>query len=132
MEVRKSSSSSGKRPNQREARQKLAESRVAQLLKRFDKNQDGLLDADEVLMNLKRRFAKFDTNKDGQFSKPELLKMQLETNTRPARDERHSDTLQVGDPAPDFTLLDPQGKRKVTLSDFRGKKPVVLIFGSYT
>jgi len=40
--------------------------------------------------------------------------------------------LRVGDKAPDFTLSDPQGKQKVTLSSFRGKKPVVLIFGSYT
>jgi AhpC/TSA family/EF hand len=35
-------------------------------------------------------------------------------------------------PAPDFTLKSPDGKRSVTLSDYRGKKPVVLIFGSFT
>jgi len=34
--------------------------------------------------------------------------------------------------APDFTLKSPDGKRSVTLSDYRGKKPVVLIFGSFT
>jgi hypothetical protein len=40
--------------------------------------------------------------------------------------------LAVGDPAPDFTLplLDRSGS--VTLSSFRGRKPVVLVFGSYT
>ncbi len=40
--------------------------------------------------------------------------------------------LKVGDIAPNFTLktLDEEGT--VTLSDSRGKKPVVLIFGSYT
>ncbi len=37
----------------------------------------------------------------------------------------------VGDPAPNFTLPDASGKR-VSLSDFRGKRPVVLIFGSFT
>ncbi|HKB03999.1 MAG TPA: hypothetical protein VKD90_17380 [Gemmataceae bacterium] len=35
-------------------------------------------------------------------------------------------------PAPDFTLKSPDSKRSVTLSEYRGKKPVVLIFGSFT
>ena len=40
--------------------------------------------------------------------------------------------VHVGDTAPDFTLplLDHSGQ--VTLSSFRGSKPVVLVFGSYT
>lgn len=36
-------------------------------------------------------------------------------------------TLKVGDTAPDFTLTDTDGN-KVKLSDFRGKKSVVLAF----
>jgi peroxiredoxin len=36
-------------------------------------------------------------------------------------------TLDVGDKAPDFTLPDQNGK-KVTLSEFLGKKNVVLAF----
>ncbi|MER3632664.1 MAG: hypothetical protein C4325_11315 [Blastocatellia bacterium] len=35
--------------------------------------------------------------------------------------------LKIGDPAPDFTLTDTQGK-SVKLGDFRGKKTVVLAF----
>lgn len=35
--------------------------------------------------------------------------------------------LRVGQPAPDFTLKDQNG-RDVRLSDFRGKKTVVLAF----
>ena len=38
----------------------------------------------------------------------------------------------AGDLAPDFTLTDVSGTRSVTLSDFRGKKPVALVFGSFT
>jgi peroxiredoxin len=38
-----------------------------------------------------------------------------------------STTLKVGDTAPDFTLPSTQGK-PVTLSDFKGKKNVVLAF----
>jgi hypothetical protein len=34
--------------------------------------------------------------------------------------------------APDFTLKSPDGKTEVKLSKLIGKKPVVLVFGSYT
>ena len=37
-----------------------------------------------------------------------------------------------GTRAPDFTLALHDGSGKVTLSSFQGKKPVALIFGSYT
>ena len=40
--------------------------------------------------------------------------------------------LQVGDTAPDFDLTALDKKSRVTLSSFRGQKPVVLIFGSYS
>jgi peroxiredoxin len=55
-----------------------------------------------------------------------------EVITGAAKGERIADSLKAGDRAPDFTLSDPSGKREVTLSNFQGKKPVVLIFGSYT
>jgi cytochrome oxidase Cu insertion factor (SCO1/SenC/PrrC family) len=35
--------------------------------------------------------------------------------------------IKVGQPAPDFSLEDAGGKA-ITLSDFRGKKTVVLVF----
>lgn len=54
-----------------------------------------------------------------------------EFNAKPAKGEKYRDTLQVGDPAPDFTLSALSGKQ-VTLSSSQGKKPVVLIFGSCT
>ncbi len=37
-----------------------------------------------------------------------------------------------GDTAPDFTLPLLDHSSQVTLSSFRGAKPVVLVFGSYT
>ncbi|MBV8551775.1 MAG: redoxin domain-containing protein [Acidobacteriaceae bacterium] len=40
--------------------------------------------------------------------------------------------LSPGDPAPDFTLPLLDHSQQVTLSSFRGVKPVVLVFGSYT
>jgi peroxiredoxin len=41
-------------------------------------------------------------------------------------------TLQVGDPAPDFTLPLLSGGTPVTLSEEYPRHPVVLVFGSYT
>jgi hypothetical protein len=41
-------------------------------------------------------------------------------------------TIHVGDDAPDFQLSTLDHKSNVELSAFRGKQPVVLVFGSYT
>ncbi len=40
--------------------------------------------------------------------------------------------LHVGDPAPNFSLQTLDKKSRVELSSFRGSRPVVLVFGSYT
>ena len=42
--------------------------------------------------------------------------------------------LLPGSTAPDFALPrhDDRGRERVTLSSFRGQRPVVLVFGSYT
>ena len=47
--------------------------------------------------------------------------------TRPQPPPAPKTHLKVGDPAPDFTLPDTKGQ-PVKLSDFRGKKNVVLAF----
>jgi cytochrome oxidase Cu insertion factor (SCO1/SenC/PrrC family) len=47
-----------------------------------------------------------------------------QTAAPPAAPKTH---LKVGDPAPDFTLSNTKGE-KVSLSDFKGKKNVVLAF----
>ena len=40
--------------------------------------------------------------------------------------------LRIGNTAPDFTLPELGHSGSVALSSFRGVKPVVLVFGSYT
>jgi hypothetical protein len=40
--------------------------------------------------------------------------------------------LEPGDMAPDFRLKTRDGKSEVHLASFRGSRPVVLVFGSYT
>jgi len=49
-----------------------------------------------------------------------------------AQKKVNANAPKAGDLAPDFTLYDIDGKNSVTLSDFRGKKPVALVFGSFT
>jgi hypothetical protein len=41
-------------------------------------------------------------------------------------------SLRSGDPAPDFKLPTLDKSSEVELASFRGQKPVVLVFGSYT
>ena len=48
------------------------------------------------------------------------------------RGRSRSDTIKAGDKAPDFTLKSPDGKQTMRLSEYRGKRPVALVFGSYT
>jgi len=63
-----------------------------------------------------------------------LINDELETagfNTRFKRVQTGGD-LEEGDPAPDFTLASHDHKQRVTLSSYRGDRPVVLVFGSYT
>jgi peroxiredoxin len=38
----------------------------------------------------------------------------------------------IGDIAPDFELYDIAGENQIRLSQYRGKQPVALIFGSFT
>jgi peroxiredoxin len=43
-----------------------------------------------------------------------------------------SQAPKMGDLAPDFTLFDVNGEKPVRLSEYRGIKPVALIFWSFT
>lgn len=47
-------------------------------------------------------------------------------------DTRSEGILQVGDPAPDLTLRRVGGEAPVRLSSLYRRRPLVLVFGSYT
>jgi hypothetical protein len=59
---------------------------------------------------------------------PFMMVLPFETMWTSARAGR----LQAGDAAPDFRLPTLDHKSAVQLSSFRGVRPVVLVFGSYT
>ena len=83
------------------------------LLRTFDLDGDGKLHVDDMMA----LFAKLDADGDGNIEEGK------EIDLPPGR----------GEPAPDFTLpFATDSKKTVTLSSFKGKKPVALIFGSYT
>jgi cytochrome oxidase Cu insertion factor (SCO1/SenC/PrrC family) len=55
-----------------------------------------------------------------------LLSVSMAANLKSRSDKRRT-PVAVGEAAPDFTLED-HNRNKVTLSDTRGKSPVVLVF----
>jgi hypothetical protein len=59
---------------------------------------------------------------------PAMIVLPFETLWKRAR----AGALQPGDMAPDFQLSTLDHRDSVRLSSFRGSKPVVLVFGSYT
>jgi hypothetical protein len=69
-------------------------------------------------------FGRFMTKVPG----PAFLILPFETLWTRAR----AGAVNVGDEAPDFTLASLDKSSHVQLSSFRGKQPVVLVFGSYT
>jgi len=56
-----------------------------------------------------------------------LISTSMAANSQSPTPPGRSTPVGVGDIAPDFTLED-QNKNKITLSDARGKSPVVLVF----
>ena len=118
-----------------------------------DKNKDGKLAKDEVDERMQGLITRADANKDGFVTKEELTKAFSEggfggrggrggrggDGGRPQRPRGEGErpgesaaTAEEGQLAPDFKLKSVDGKREVQLSSFAGKRPVALIFGSYT
>ena len=76
-----------------------------------------------------------DPEKEERFRKFQEKRKRMRKGVRPDRrrpGESDANSLKVGELAPDFKLKSLDGKSQTQLKDFRGKKPVVLFFGSYT
>lgn len=68
----------------------------------------------------------------GRFMAPLPMPLMMVMPFRTLWNVARAGTLAPGDEAPDFELPTLGGGAPVRLSSFRGDRPVVLIFGSYT
>ncbi|HGY90364.1 MAG TPA: hypothetical protein ENK43_04230 [Planctomycetes bacterium] len=109
-------------------------SRRVRFMKRIlDANDDGKIQKEEVA----GIFAELDKDKSGDLGKNEVTRFRNRRGGRRRRGDRASrqgpKLPQEGEVAPDFDLPVLGDKSKtIKLSSFAGKKPVALIFGSYT
>ena len=104
-------------------------------IKSMDKDGDGKIESSEVPERMLRIFKRLDANSDGVADKKEIEAFQERLRGRSGRNNRESrrdDAPSVGTEAPQFTLKRMESDDTVELASFRGKKPVVLVFGSYT
>ena len=108
------------------------------LAKRYDTDGDGKISREEYTRT-DEHFVRLDRDKNGVI---EAADMKLRTRMR-RRPEAGPEAPAEGELAPDFELdvLGKQSKKdakkskpakRVRLSKFKGKRPVALIFGSYT
>jgi len=62
-----------------------------------------------------------------------MIKMfRMRKKFKEAQEQADALAPKVGQMAPDFELRDVAGANPTRLSSFRGKKPVALLFGSFT
>lgn len=119
---------------------KVPERMVRMMVRMFDADQSGSVSVAE----LDAQFAKVDADKSGALEASEIKMSRRGGGRREGRSGRgqgdssrpakaNKGVPQPGDVAPDFILpLLGKGKKTAQLSSFAGKKPVALIFGSYT
>jgi hypothetical protein len=106
-------------------------SNFVEQIKSMDRNGDGEITRREASGPAARMFSRLDTNADGVIDEAEITAMAARVGRGRAGMTDGGGAV-VGITAPDFTLQSVDGKREVTLSSFANKKPVALIFGSYT
>ncbi|MFQ5750063.1 MAG: hypothetical protein ACE5H3_11495 [Planctomycetota bacterium] len=126
-------------------KQEKAPATVWELLVRdYDKNKDGKITKQEFNRS-EKSFGRLDTDGDGVITEADT-KALGHPHSRPSPPSKGKDEKPIrreppkdlaplaGTIAPDFELplLHAEDKAPVKLSSFRGKKPVALIFGSYT
>ncbi len=92
--------------------------------KKYDSNKDGKISLEEYTRG-KDAFESLDNDGDGVVTKEDWS---VRSNRR-----RSGEAPVAGQVAPDFSLTKiTDADETVTLSDFAGKKPVALLFGSCT
>jgi hypothetical protein len=98
---------------------------------KHDKNNDKKITKDEYGRG-DDAFARLDVDANGVITQDDIEQLG-KARRQGARNQKRPQAPAVGDQAPDFELarLDDL-KKKIKLSDLYTKKPVVLIFGSYT
>ncbi len=114
------------------------------LFKSVDVNSDGRLTPDELQTLIERQSREKGYLDEEDLERliylPRVLKARREYQSRATHITFQADDQgrlpknlpEPGTLAPDFELHSPDGKRSVRLSSFRGKNPVVLIFGCFT
>ncbi len=93
--------------------------RGRQMFERFDSNSDGTVTQDELPDGMQRFMERFDRNGDGVVTEDEVVEDPFE-GSRP----------EVGQPLPDITVFDAEGK-EFKLSSLKGDYSV-LVFGCLT
>jgi len=94
-----------------------------------DENGDGKVAEDEF-SGPPSVFPNLDKDGDGFLTEAEVPK--APPGAKDGRPPRVDKGPKAGTVAPVFTLKSLDGKEEFDLESFRGKKPVVLFFGSYT
>jgi hypothetical protein len=99
------------------------------LRERYDADRNGRIDAQEYPRG-RQSFAHLDADEDGVVSAADFAE---EWNERafPPGFSWGEGGPELGDPAPDFRLDSTRGET-IELASFRNRKPVALIFGSFT
>lgn len=97
----------------------------------LDTNKDGTISAQEIA-NAAKSLKTLDKNKDGKLSGSELSPFGRSNRGGRRGGTRSGEVTKAGKQAPDFTLRSVDEKNSLHLASFAGKKPVALIFGSYT
>ncbi len=102
------------------------------LAKKYDKNKDGEITWTEYARDT-GKFAELDSDGIGGIKKTYFDEGGGGGQGSRGNRRRGGATPKAGDLAPDFDLpLAKKPKQRIKLSSFAGKKPVALIFGSYT
>ncbi len=66
------------------------------------------------------------------FSKEFVLAIKNRDDANAWQQQHDPHAPKTADAAPDFTLCDINGKNPLALANFRGARPVALVFGSFT